>query len=108
MGSQVRFLNGIPRGIPGGIGRIPGGILVSPVSFESLRLGNLDNPCKIFVVIPPGIPGGIPSAIPVGILGGIFKRVPKWDRNRWDPEWDPRWDSRWDFGTGSQVGSQVG
>ena len=27
MGSGVKFWNGIPSGIPGGIGRIPGGIL---------------------------------------------------------------------------------
>ena len=67
----MEFWNGIPNGIPGGIGRIPGGILLSTVSFESLRLGNLDNPGKIFVGIPPGIPGGIPSGIPDGIPGGF-------------------------------------
>ena len=72
MGSQVRFWNGGPFGIPGGI-------LLSTVSFESLRLGNLDNPCKIFVGILQGIPGGIPSGIPNGILGGILERDPKWD-----------------------------
>ena len=72
MGSQVGFWNGIPSGIPSGIGRIPGGILLSTVSFESLRLGNLDNPCKIFVAIQPGIPGGIPSGIPDGVPGGIL------------------------------------
>ena len=82
MGSQVGFSNGIPSGIPGCIGRIPSGILLSTVSFESLRLGNLDNPCKIFVGIPPKILGGILSGIPDGLPGGIFK-------------------------TGSQVGSQV-
>ena len=71
------FWYGIPSRILGGIGRIPGGILLSTVSFESLRLGNLDNPCKIFVGIPPGIPGGIPSGIPDGILGGILVRDPK-------------------------------
>ena len=81
MGSQVGFWNGIPFGIPGSIGRIPGGILLSTVSFESLRLGNLDNPCKIFVGIPQGIPGGIPSGIPNGILGGILERDPEWDFN---------------------------
>ena len=86
MGSQVGFWNGIPSGIPAGIGRIPGGILLSTVSFESLRLGNLDNPCKIFVGIPQGIPGGIPSGIP----GGILEQDPMWDP-RWDRE-DPRWD----------------
>ena len=79
MESQVGFWNGIPSGILGGIGRIPGGILLSTVSLESLRLGNLDNPCKIFVGIPSGIPGGIPSGIPDGILGGIFEREPMWD-----------------------------
>ena len=83
MGSQVVFWNGIPIGIPGGIGIIPGGILLSTVSFESLRLGNLDNPCKIFVGIPPGIPGGIPSGILDGIPGEISERDPKWD-HRWD------------------------
>ena len=82
MVSQVGFWNGIPSGIPGGIGRITGGILLSTVSFEFLRLGNLDNACKIFVGIPPGIPGGIPSGIPDGIPGGIFEQ---------DPKWDPRW-----------------
>ena len=79
MRSQVGFRNGIPSGIPGGIGRIGGGILLSTVAFESLRLGNLDNTCKIFVGIPPGIPGGIPSGIPDGILGGILERDRKWD-----------------------------
>ena len=68
--------------------------LLSTVSFESLRLGNLDNPCKIFVGIqtgiPRGMPGGIPSGIPDGIPGGILERDPKWDP-RWDRE-DPRWD----------------
>ena len=91
MGSQVEFCNRIPSRIPGCIGRIPGRILLSTVSFESLRLGNLDNPCKIFVGIPPGIPAGIPSGIPDGNPGGILER---------DPKWDPRWymeDSRWDF-----------
>ena len=90
IGSQVGFWNGIPSGIPGWIGRIPGGILLFTVSFETLRLGNLDNPCKIFVGIPQGIPGGIPSAIPNEIPGGILERDPKWDP-RWDTE-DPRWD----------------
>ena len=90
MGSQVGIWNRIPSGILGGIGRIPGGILLFTVSFESLRLGNLDNPCKTFVGIPQGIPGGIPSEIPNGILGGILERDPMWDP-RWDRE-DPRWD----------------
>ena len=88
MGSQVGFWNGIPSGIPGGIGRIPGGILLSTVSFKSLGLGNLDNPCKIFVWMPPGIRIGIPSGIPDGIPGGILERDPMWDP-RWDKE-DPR------------------
>ena len=79
----MEFLNRIPIGIPGGIGRIPGGILLSTVSFETLRLQKLDNPCKIFVGMPPGIPAGIPSGIPDGIPGGILER---------DPKWDPRWD----------------
>ena len=83
MESQVGFWNGIPSGILGGIERIPGGILLSTVSFGSLRLGNLDNLCKIFVGIPPGIPGGIPSGIPDGISGGILER---------EPMWVPRWD----------------
>ena len=83
MGSQVGFWNGIPSGIPGRIGRIPGGILLFTVSFESIRLGNQDNPCKIFVGIPPKILGGILSGIPDGIPGGILER---------DPKWDPRWD----------------
>ena len=91
LGSQVEFWNGIPSDFPGGIGRIPGGILLSTVSFESLRLGNLDNPCKILVGIPPGIPGGIPSGIADGIPGGILERDSKWD-----PRWD-REDRRWDF-----------
>ena len=85
------FWNEIPSGIPGVIGRIPGKILLSTVSFESLRLGNPDNPCKIFLGIQPRIPGGIPSGFPNGILGGILKR---------DPKWDPRWDreeTKWDF-----------
>ena len=69
---------------------MPGGILLSTVSFESLRLGNLDNPCKIFVGIPPGMPGGIPSGIPDGIPSGILERDPNWDP-RCDRE-DPRWD----------------
>ena len=90
MGSQVGFWNGIPSGIPGGIGRIPGGILLSNVSFESLRLENLDNPCKIFVRILPRIPGKIPSGIPDGIPGGILERDPKWVPS-WDRE-DPRWE----------------
>ena len=79
MGSQVGFWKGIPSGILGGLSRIPGGILLSTVSFESLWLGNLDNPCKIFVGIPQGIPGGIPSGIPDKILSGILERDPKWD-----------------------------
>ena len=58
-------------------------ILFSTVSFESLRLGNLDKPCEIFVRIPPGIAGGIPSGIPDGIPVGILEE---------DPKWDPRWD----------------
>ena len=87
---QVGFWNGIPIGIPGGIARIRGGILLSTVSFESLRLGNLDNPCEIFAGIPPGIPGGIPSGIPDGFLGGILEGDRKWDL-RWDRE-DPKWD----------------
>ena len=73
------FWYGIPSRILGGIGRIPGGNLLSTVSFESLRLGNLDNPCKIFVGIPDGIPGGILEGEPM-----------------WDPRWD-REDPRWDF-----------
>ena len=77
MGSQVGFWNGIPSGIPAGIGRIPSGVLFSTVSFESLRLGNLDNPCKIFVGIPPKIPGGILSGIPDEISGGILERDAK-------------------------------
>ena len=79
MGSQVRFWNAIPSGIPGGIGRIPSGILLSTVSFESLGLGNLENPCKIFVGIPLGILDGILSGIPDGIPGGILELDPKWD-----------------------------
>ena len=86
MGSQVGFWNGIPSGIPGNVGRIPGEILLSTVSFESLRLGNLDNSCKIFVGILQEIPGGIPSGIPDGIPGGILERDPRLDRD------DPRWD----------------
>ena len=69
---------------------MPGGILLSTVSFESLRLRNLDNPCKIFVGIPPGMPGGILSGIPDGIPSGILERDPNWD-SRCDRE-DPRWD----------------
>ena len=88
MGSQVGFWNGIPSGFLGGIGRIPGGILLCIVSFQSLQLGNLDNPCKIFVGIPAGIPGGIPSGIPDGIAGWILEREPRWDP-RWNRE-DPR------------------
>ena len=88
MGSQVGIWNGIPSGIPGGIGRIPGGILLFTVSFESLRLGNLDNLCKIYFGIPAGIPGGIPSGIPDGIPGGILERNPKWDP--WCYREDPR------------------
>ena len=71
--------------------RIPGGILLSTLSFESLRLGNLDNLCKIFVGIIPGIPGGMPSGIPDGLPGGSLER---------DPKWDPRLDRkhpRWEF-----------
>ena len=111
MGSQVGFWKGIPSRILGGIGRMPGGILLSTVSFESLRLGNLDNPCKIFVGIPPRIPGGIP--------GGILEREPMWDP-RWDRE-DPRWDFNSPnifyiclvhigipLGLESQLGSRVG
>ena len=90
MGVHVRFWNGILSGIPAWIGRIPGGILLSTVSFESLRLGNLDNPCKIFVGIPLGTPGGFPRGIPDWIPGGILERDPKWDPS-WDRE-DPRWD----------------
>ena len=84
------FWNGIPTGIAGGIGKITFGILLSTVSFKSLGLGNLDNPCKIFVGIPPGIPGGIPSGIPDGLPGRILEQDLKWDP-RWDKE-DPRWD----------------
>ena len=88
---------------------IQGGILFSTVSFKSLRLGNLDNTCKIFVGIPPGIPGGIPSRIPDGIPGGILEGEPMWD-----PRWD-REDPRWDFNSLNifyiclvHIGSQVG
>ena len=94
MESQVGFWNGIPSGIV----RIPGGILLSIVSFESLRLENLDNPCKIFVGIPPGIPGGIPSGIPDGIPGGILER---------DPKLDPKWDQKQALARIFKVGSQV-
>ena len=108
MGSQVGFWNRIPSGILGGMGRIPGGILLSTISFESLGLGNLDNPCKIFVGIPQGFRGGIQSGIPDGIPGGVFELGTKWDKDRWDSEWNSRWDLRWDCGTGSHVGAQVG
>ena len=38
-----------------------------------------DNPCTIFVRIPPRFPGGIPIGIPDGISGGILERDPKSD-----------------------------
>ena len=66
------------------------GFYFLPYHIKSLRLGNLDNPCKMFVGIPPGIPGGIPSGILDGIPGGILERDPMCDP-RWDRE-DPRWD----------------
>ena len=79
MRSQVGFWNGMPSRISGGIRRTLSGILLSTVSFESLGLGNLDNPCKIFVGIPLGVLDRILSGIPDGIPGGILELDPKWD-----------------------------
>ena len=75
MGSQVGFWNWILSGIPGGIGRIPGGILTLQTF-------------SIYVWFTAGSQVGLESQLD-----------PEWDPKikplpefpRWDPRLNPRW-----------------
>ena len=75
MGSQVGFWNGIPSGIPGGIGRIPGGILTLQTF-------------SIYVWFTAGSQVGLESQL--GSREGSQNKALA-EFPRWDPRLSPGW-----------------
>ena len=76
MGSQVGFWNGIPSGMPEGIGRILGGILTRQTF-------------SIYVWFTAGSQVGLESQL--GSRVGSQEQALKKEFPRWDPSFSHRW-----------------